>query len=43
MNGSTQFGNVENLFGTPGRNKAKKDDEDDDSLFAVNSASRKKK
>jgi hypothetical protein len=43
MNGSTQFGNVENLFGTPGRNKGKKDDEDDDSLFAVNSASRKKK
>jgi hypothetical protein len=44
MNGSKQFGNVENLFGTPGRNKNKKDDEDDvDSLFAVNSAARKKK
>jgi hypothetical protein len=43
MNGSTQFGNVENLFGTPGRNKSKKEDDDDDSLFAVNSASRKKK
>jgi hypothetical protein len=43
MNGSKQFGNVENLFGTPGRNKNKKEEEDDDSLFAVNSAARKKK
>ena len=43
MNGSKQFGNVENLFGTLGRNKNKKEDEDDDSLFVVNSAKRRKK
>jgi len=43
MNGSKQFGNVENLFRKPGRNKGKKEDEEDDSLFIVNSTKRRKK